>query len=413
MTTDGAANERLGASQLVGEGNDHHCDAHHIQLDIEDVLGKNGPANCSVHRAVIRKVQDLVILINGHKIIFTEFSRLTQLKRANADNDDKFEALILNNETRWDSELAMLERSVAFDSEIMELYQNQNLGIAPECILTRLEFDLAYGMTRVLGPLRIFTKFVQKRAEVTLAHVPRLVDELVTKLAPGSFDNELLGRADGVVAAMNVFQSELVNSIKRRYGPMFSTASLPRCASIFIPGRRYSNFVNFPNANENQILLDIMGRIVAEAVGLLPPDTDDEKKVRTERKVRTALADLREDLDKLLPDAADSNPLKWIPLNSEDPCLFPVAKMFLAIPASSAEDERNFSSAGITLDRLRTRLAIENFRHEHRVRRYLTAGSDLHTQIGRQVRQERAENLIQLFAERYGAVFQAAGNARQ
>ena len=50
---------------------------------------------------------------------------------------------------------------------------------------------------------------------------------------------------------------------------------------------------------------------------------------------------------------------------------------------------------------------------EHRVRRYLTAGSELHTQNGRQVRQERAENLIQLFAERYGAVFQAVGNARQ
>lgn len=38
MTTDGAKNERLGASQLVKEGNDIHCKAHNIQLVINDVF---------------------------------------------------------------------------------------------------------------------------------------------------------------------------------------------------------------------------------------------------------------------------------------------------------------------------------------------------------------------------------------
>ena len=66
MTTDGAANERLGASQLVGEGGDHHCDAHHIQLAIEDALGQNSSVEaCASHRAVVRKAHSLVILING------------------------------------------------------------------------------------------------------------------------------------------------------------------------------------------------------------------------------------------------------------------------------------------------------------------------------------------------------------
>jgi len=404
MTTDGRANERLAASQLVGEGNNHHCDAHNIQLDIEDVTGKNGPPNCADHRAVIRKAHDLVILINGHKVLFTEFSRLTQLKRANEDNERKFDALIINNETRWDSELAMLERLVAFDAEILELYQNLDLGIADDCILTRFEFDLAYAMTRVLGPFRLFTKFVQKREEVTLAHVPHLIDELVTKLAPHSFDNELRSRADGVVAAMNIFQSELVISIKRRYGPMFNSGSLARCASFFIPGRRYRDFVNFPTPDEDEVVTRVKERIVTEAIGLLPPDADDEKKRRTERNVRSALEDLRADLNKLDPNLPENDPLRWIPLKSDAPILFPAAQMFLAIFSSSAEDERNFSSAGITLNKLRSRMAIENFRYEHRIRRYLTAGSDILTQAGRQARQERAEEQLCLFTARYAAL---------
>lgn len=79
--------------------------------------------------------------------------------------------------------------------------------------------------------------------------------------------------------------------------------------------------------------------------------------------------------------------------------------MFLVTFSSSSEGERNFSSAGISLDKLRSRMRIESFRQEHRVRRYLTAGSDVLTPEGRKMRQERAEELIRLFAQRYGANF--------
>lgn len=398
MTTDGAANERLGASQLVGEGSDHHCDAHAIQLCIEDVLGQSSKlATCAEHRAVIRKAHSLVILINGHKDIHSEFSRLASLKRTVEDNARKFEALIINNETRWDSELAMLERLVAFDPEVIQLYGNATLGIAPDCILTRFEFDLAFALTLVLAPFRYFTKFVQQREAVTLAHVPRLIDELVTSLAPNAFNDALVGRTEGVGAAMNDFQAALVASIKNRYGTMFNSSSLARAAAFFLPGMRYRDFANFPNDDEDAIVTSVKERIAADAENILPPS--DDKRARTARRARAALDELREDLDELDPDDPTNDPLKWIPLKADARMLFPVAKLYLGIPASSAEDERNFSSAGVTLDKLRSRLDIENFRSEHRVRRYLTAGSHAQTQDGRAFRQQRAEGLLQRFSE--------------
>lgn len=62
-------------------------------------------------------------------------------------------------ETRWDSELALIERVVYFDAEILQLYAIPRLGIDASCILSRYEFDLVFAITLVLEPFREFTKF--------------------------------------------------------------------------------------------------------------------------------------------------------------------------------------------------------------------------------------------------------------
>jgi len=66
----------------------------------------------------------------------------------------------------------------------------------------------------------------------------------------------------------------------------------------------------------------------------------------------------------------------------------------LAIPCTSAEDERNFSSAGFTLSERRTRLHVDNFRAEHRIRRYLVGGCSLHEQAGRELMKKKALALL-------------------
>jgi len=47
----------------------------------------------------------------------------------------------------------------------------------------------------------------------------------------------------------------------------------------------------------------------------------------------------------------------------------------LQTPGASGENERSFSSASFTLDERRTRLELDNFRREHRLRRALCAAS--------------------------------------
>jgi hypothetical protein len=78
--------------------------------------------------------------------------------------------------------------------------------------------------------------------------------------------------------------------------------------------------------------------------------------------------------------------------------LFPLAKMLFAIPATSADNERSFSSASFTLDSRRYRTDIVRFRSEHRIRRFIVAGTNQHTQEGRELRIGRVRRLLQRFA---------------
>src|SRR5262245_27334593 len=59
------------------------------------------------------------------------------------------------------------------------------------------------------------------------------------------------------------------------------------------------------------------------------------------------------------------------------PCM--ISHGGLVMPLS-ADDERVFSSAGFTLNQRRTRLDINNFRREHRVRQFLIGGAQSGTQ---------------------------------
>ena len=109
----------------------------------------------------------------------------------------------------------------------------------------------------------------------------------------------------------------------------------------------------------------------------------------------TTLALAREELD----EAQLVDPLEWWPGKAELTPVYPLAKMLLAIPASSADNERSFSSASYTLDARRYRTDVEHFRMEHRIRRFLTAGATGDSQEARERRVERVERLLTRFSE--------------
>jgi hypothetical protein len=77
--------------------------------------------------------------------------------------------------------------------------------------------------------------------------------------------------------------------------------------------------------------------------------------------------------------------------------------MLFGIPASTSDDERSFSSAGLILGKLRTRLDLDNFRREQRIRQFLILGTDPDTQKGRAERLERSGRVLERFARNVAA----------
>lgn len=371
-TTDGAKNELGAAFALVNEDNAIHCVCHNIQLCVNDPLDEkkaNPPPSCQRHRAVKRKLHDLVIFINTHKEAHEAFLELARAKRKTEEGARMFESLVEDVVTRWDSELAMMERAYYFDREILELLSRAALGIPADMALNRFEFDLMYAMTLVLAPIRVFTKFAQHKSAVTLAYVPKKIDDLISALAPGSFTVRLQNCHPDTLAACEAFQAELVASLKQRFAPLFDGDSLALAARYFLPGKDLFVFENF-DVNE-EVLQAVRDNILGDVVELLPPDTPQFRREGLVAMSRISLQTARAELDNA---TADEDPLLWWPLHPEFTSLYSVAKMYLQIPASSAENERSFSSASFILDPRRTRLDLDNFRREHRLRRFLLAG---------------------------------------
>lgn len=372
-TTDGAKNELGAAFALVNEDNAIHCVCHNIQLCVNDPLNdkkKNPPPSCQRHRAIKRKLHELVVFINTHKVPHEAFLELVRVKRNTAEGARMFESLVEDVITRWDSELAMMERAYYFDREILELLSRPALGIPAEMALNRFEFDLMYAMTLVLAPIRVFTKFAQHKSAVTFAYVPKLIDDLICALVPGSFAARLQNCHPDTLEASEAFQAELVASLKQRFQPLFSGDSLALAARYFLPGRNLFVFENF-DVNEG-ILQAVRDNILGDVVELLPPDAPQFRRDGLAAMSRISLQTARAELDNA---ETEEDPLHWWPLHPEFTSLYPVAKMYLQIPASSAENERSFSSASFTLDPRRTRLDLDNFRREHRLRRFLLAGN--------------------------------------
>src|SRR5262249_46394619 len=124
----------------------------------------------------------------------------------------------------------------------------------------------------------------------------------------------------------------------------------------------------------------------------MQPDVVDDMRGMALTQIRMA----RRLLDTL---GEETDALEWWPQQQSTlGPLFSLAKMLFAIPVTSADNERSFSSAGFTLDDRRTRLELESFRSEHRVRRFIVACADNQTAEGRQLRLERVGRLLERFA---------------
>lgn len=160
-----------------------------------------------------------------------------------------WEQLVLDNDTRWDTELMLLERVVYFDNEILAMYQMEDLRVPPDCIFTRLELDLATGMVKVLDPFRHFTKWAQLRNAVTLAYLPEKVEKLLDDISIGTIDRQLRDPRPAITEPLHALQARLVAAVKSRFATVFQDSSLALAARFLLPGRGRFTFRHFPSLN--------------------------------------------------------------------------------------------------------------------------------------------------------------------
>jgi len=397
-TRDGASDEVLASLTLVKEGNDHHCDAHNIQLSVHDALDPkkaHPPPNCEPHRLLIRKFHDIVVFINGHGDVLVAFRNLVAEKLKSGEASFAWEVLVLDNDTRWDTWLYLILRVLNFDREIISIQRMVELKFPQDLILTTEEVSLAFAMALILEPIKNFTKFVQNRNCVTLAYVPGMIDEILTQLSPDSFAAKLRDASANVRLQANALQKELSASIKTRFSGMFLGGSLALAARSFLPGPGMLSFANFI---VNEVAkAEIVENILADVISLLPENTPADEIDDIKDTAESAIKLARKRLDKMDPKA---NPLVIWPVQKDLTVLHPAAKMLLGTPASSGDNERAFSSASFTMDNHRYMIDIETFRKEHRVRRFLVSGNDTHSQTGRQGRLDKLNSIL----ERYDAV---------
>ena len=131
-------------------------------------------------------------------------------------------------------------------------------------------------------------------------------------------------------------------------------------------------------------------------MNLLTSKTDPEEVDFIRQSASLSLKILRKRLLKL---DSETDPLQWCPTQADLSILFAALKMYYAIPASSADCERSFSSASFTLDIHRYQIDPETFRKEHRLRRFLVSGTDSHSAEGRQERLRRLNLLLDWYDE--------------
>lgn len=181
--------------------------------------------------------------------------------------------------------------------------------------------------------------------------------------------------------------------MKIRFQDIFKPNSLALAAVMLLPGPGRLVFDNFPLDHEQ---INLLKNFMINDLAELLPATLEEQEVEQEKIVALHCLNLaRTQLDKA---GKDEDPLVWWPSHSRLANLYNYAKLLFAIPASSADNERSFSSAGFTMDKQRTRLDIESFRMEHKIRRFIVAGTDGSTAEGKALRSARVAKLLEHFA---------------
>lgn len=206
-----------------------------------------------------------------------------------------------------------------------------------------------------------------------MCYLPQKIDEMIDSLV-------------NLQTSAQEFRDSAIEIVKKRFASVFDAEnSLALVAALLCPGLHKLSYKYFPlSSKEKDTVRKRLHQEMATVV-----DCDVPSKVEL---LALCLKIALEAMDK--EETVCEDVLSWWK-KSENTSLnfvFPAVKMLLAIPVSSTDPERAFSSAGLILNRYRSCLSSVHFRQEFRLRQYLS------------VDPSRVERILDRYAATYKAV---------
>lgn len=339
------------------------CVAHKAQLAALDVMGADGDAPASIV-IVIDRVRAVVKAIrNSQKLVESLKLRCVEL-------NIKYFKPILDVKTRWLScwmmgntafqlHRAILRMAVlgAFDDETYDELQ----------LPTPSDWKIVEFYSKLLKPMADFVETLEGELYVTIAHAPVLFLRARAEMADLPSDD----------VSIRLLKLRLRTAWDARLGFLVSKPNLALVAAALHPKYAHLQFISAPlRAEVGAAIVDWGHEFAAASAAALPP-VRAAVSLSTPIIIRAAPSRTKDFLKAEYADYANHWAHQAVPANvlalatskvDEDPMAFwkanqsvmpslcTVARIVLAVPATSAAPERTFSRAG-NLSRRRGRLS--------------------------------------------------------
>ena len=331
------------------------CNAHCLQLCLKAGLSSNGISRLlGAGRKLVGHFK--------HSVVATE-----ELKRRQVQMETGSKKLIQDCATRWNSSFYMLERLVEMRWPISAVLSDESVTKRSDrsLDLKSEQWTLAEELVKILRPFEVATTFFSYEENSSLSCILPVIFGLVEKLKESSED----------CPAIRQFKQLMIADMKQRWElESLDTSSCLVMAAALDPRFKQLKFLNeFQiQAVKSEITerMDSFSR-PAEPSSTGSTDGPPVKKRKTaldillgEDDASSSHVSTTEELNQYMgekPLQRDSAPLDWWKDNAHRyPRLASVAQGVLAIPATSTPSERIFSTAGLTVTKLRSCIKPEN-----------------------------------------------------
>ena len=338
-----------------------HCAAHCLQLCI--LAGF--------------RINSIDKLLSATKKIVTHFHHsvvaLEALKRKQAQMSMSGKKLVTSCVTRWNSTYEMLDRllklrwpitAVLSDGEVTKV-SDRYLDLKSE------QWKLAEDLVTILEPFSIATTFFSYEENVSMSAVYPILNGILNQLATSQPSESVVIKQFKETVSSNIIERFELRTLHNAH-PMLLTAILdPRFKNLTL-----SKFTDSEQEQLKQSIVDLMEMYKefeenetdlhtspTEPAIKRPKKLSALDKLLGEEKMISELP-LSTELEKYLaehPSPRRENPLQWWKGNAARfKVLSYVARRLLCMPATTTSSERVFSTAGITVNKLRSCLKPKN-----------------------------------------------------